>query len=180
MANLKMVSPWVDYYAKTKAMFAEDKNVCVVLDEDTTTLKLYVKEQEKADAIERLLPAEKDFGGVTLKIEVYPGNRNIGCIADGFKSGFNPESEGYIARLFELAFHNNNALQYTRVVDGFAAFHATYIVFEKAVVQYYNDSLADLHGMRSTLYQDIAKEIFVEYPGVYYCTDDREKDYLPF
>ena len=41
MANLKMVSPWIDYYHMVQAMFAEDKNVIVVFDEEDVTLKLY-------------------------------------------------------------------------------------------------------------------------------------------
>ena len=69
MANLKMVSPWIDFYHKTQAMFEQDKTVTVMFDEDEMTLKLYVKHQEKAEAISKLLPNEKVFGNVTLKIE---------------------------------------------------------------------------------------------------------------
>ena len=180
MANLKMVSPWIDFYHKTQAMFEQDKNVTVVFDEDETTLKLYVKEQEKAAAIEELLPGTVIFGNVTLGIKVYPGNGNIWAHSHGCTSTFDPESGEYVANLFKAAFHGNNALRYTHVVDGFMGFNATYIVFEKKVVQYHNDDIGDINGKRSTLYQEIAKEIFTPNPGVYYCTDAREDSCMPF
>ena len=47
----------------------------------------------------------------------------------------------------------------------------TYIIFEKEVVQYFADDLGDLHGINSTLYQDLAKEIFGESSNIHFCTD---------
>ena len=44
----------------------------------------------------------------------------------------------------------------------FAINSFTYVVFEKEVVQYWNDNLGDINGLRSTLYQDLAKEIFAD------------------
>ena len=46
-----------------------------------------------------------------------------------------------------------------------------YIVFEKEVVQYFNDNLGDIHGVESTLYEDLAREVFEEHDGVFFCTD---------
>ena len=179
MANLKMVSPWIDFYHKTKAMFAEDQNITVVFDEDLMTLKLYVKQKEKADAIASLLPGCVVFGNVTLTIEVYPGNDSI-WVSNGRTSAFDPNNSEYIANLFQTAFYRNRALRYTHVVDGFLDFNATYIVFEKKVVQYHNDDIGDINGKRSTLYQEIAKEIFATNPGVYYCTETNEDELMPF
>lgn len=51
----------------------------------------------------------------------------------------------------------------------------TYIVFKNKVVQFWNDDLSDIYGNRSTLYQDIAKEIFGESSGIFFCTDKEEK-----
>jgi hypothetical protein len=52
----------------------------------------------------------------------------------------------------------------------------TYVVFKNRVVQFFNDNLNDPHGVISTLYQDIADEIFADMPyqahgGIAYCTD---------
>jgi hypothetical protein len=43
-------------------------------------------------------------------------------------------------------------------------------VFEKKVVQFFNDQLDDINGNKSTLYQDIAKDVFEKHEGVYFCT----------
>jgi len=47
----------------------------------------------------------------------------------------------------------------------------TYVVFKPEIIQYYTDSLADARGICSTLNQEIAKDIFGEIPGVFFCTD---------
>lgn len=46
-----------------------------------------------------------------------------------------------------------------------------YVVFEKEVVQYFNDNLGDIHGVESTLYENLAREVFEEHDGVFFCTD---------
>ena len=40
-----------------------------------------------------------------------------------------------------------------------------------SLLTYSEQSLADIHGFRSTLYEDIAREIFGSDMGVYFCTD---------
>jgi len=51
------------------------------------------------------------------------------------------------------------------------------VVFKNCVVQFFNDNLNDAHGVISTLYQNIAAEIFEDanLPGVHYCTDVERK-----
>ena len=48
-----------------------------------------------------------------------------------------------------------------------------YCVFKKEVAQYWGDNLGDPHGNVSTLYQEIAKDIFGESGGVIFCTDNK-------
>jgi hypothetical protein len=55
------------------------------------------------------------------------------------------------------------------------------VVFVPEVVQYYTDNLGDINGFRTTLYQELAKELFGDSElsrGVYFCTDiiDSEDD----
>ena len=47
----------------------------------------------------------------------------------------------------------------------------TYVVFRNEVVQYYTDDLGDYFGMASTLYEDIARDLFSEVDGIYFCTN---------
>ena len=58
----------------------------------------------------------------------------------------------------------------------------TYVVFKNCVVQFFNDNLNDPHGVLSTLYQDIAREVFGDCGmagGVAYCTDVERKVGMP-
>ena len=77
--------------------------------------------------------------------------------------------------LFDTAFSGNPAYAYSicPADEGYYFFSLTYVVFKNCVVQFFNDNLNDCHGLISTLYQDIAAEIFedADLHNVYYNTD---------
>lgn len=158
--KLKLSSPWAKYVAALKAMFGEDPDITIEVDEDNFTVKLFVDDAEKADAIARLLPESKQFGCVTLKITVVPPNLEEESKAD----------------LFAKAFEGNPAFERVRTVTGVMSNPMTFVVFAKEVVQYYIDNLGDLYGNRSTLYQELAKELFGAIDGVFYCTEVKDPE----
>lgn len=155
MAMLKLSPPWIEFYHKVDTLFKEDSEVRVLYDDENKDLKLYVEDAEKADALTQLLPTEKDFGGVKLTIGVVSAN----------KLGHST------LNLFQKAFKENPAVSYIRRVTGMFGFDFSYVVFMPKVVQYYTDSLNDINGMHSTLYQEIAKDVFEDVTGVFFCTD---------
>lgn len=167
MAKLKLCAPWQEHYEMIKAMFAEDPDVFVLMDEEQYKIRIYVNGQVKADALEAILLHEVVFGNITLEVNVIPADQ----VSE-------KEADQSIATLFEAAFDGNYALSYVKALDGPFEFNATYVVFAKEVVQYYRDDLSDIHGLRSTLYEDLARDIFVKTPGVYFCTDDEEIETL--
>lgn len=152
--KLKLSTPWVIFYREVEAMFKDDPEVRVVFNEEEPEVKLYVENAEKADALTQLLPKKVDFGNVELKVTVIPAN----------KLGANKAS------LFEKAFKGNPAFSF---ITGHNIFNnpMTYVVFKNKVVQYYTDNLGDIYGNCSTLYQEIAKDIFGKHEGIYFCTD---------
>ncbi len=156
MARLNLLSPWVRFYHELSAMFRYDPDIKIILDEDHDEIKLYVDSPQKAAALQELLPAEKTFGNVRVVVTIIPGN-SINTREDG--------------NVFERAFDGNPAFVCSKVIDGILSNPLMYVVFDNVVVQYYTDNLGDIHGVRSTLYQDIAREIFNPIDGVYYCTD---------
>lgn len=156
MAKLNLSAPWIVFYREVEAMFKHDGEVHVVYDEDNMELYLYVDRAAKAAALAKLLPAEKDFGAVKLKITVVPAN---------------DEQAEDIRDIYGAAFYGNPALSFIRNVHGIFSNGLKYVVFRKEVVQYWVDDLGDIYGQRSTLYQDIAKDIFGEADGVFFCTD---------
>lgn len=153
MENIKQVSPWIEYYEKINTLFGEDPDVNVVMDNDNTILKLYVNGDDKASALMELLPGEIKYGNITLEIEIIPANQPAKTRLDLYKDAFagNPA--------FSFAYSGAKGL-----------YQADFIVFRNRVVQYHNDDLYDINGFRSTLYQEIAKEIF-EDEDIHFCTD---------
>ena len=76
MENVKMYSPWVVFANEVAELFKRDAEVHVDYSDDDLQLKVYVDNQDKYEALSRLLPQEKEFGNVTLKISVIPANNN--------------------------------------------------------------------------------------------------------
>lgn len=162
--RLKLAPPWVTFVNEVKALFDEDPQVRVVYDNDTVELKLYVEDAKKAEAIERLLPEFKNFGNVDLSIIVIPAN--VG----------NYDFSRYTFRqLFDAAFDGNPVYSFSRDIDSVFMNVLTYVVFTNRVVQFFNDNLNDIYGNMTTLYQEIASDVFEAGESVFYCTDIKKE-----
>jgi len=159
MAKLKVSPPWVTFYHEIEALFGRDPDIGIIYDEDENIINLYVDNPSKADAMTQLLPPERTFGNVTIRVNIIPGNTVEAT----------PES------LFEAAFANNPVLAFTKSVPGVFSNPIAYVVFQNKVVQFWNDNLNDVYGNCTTLYQDIAKDVFGEHDGIFYCTDREKK-----
>lgn len=156
MSNgVKLSPPWVKYFREMEALFKNDPHIRMTFDEDNYVIKLYVEGAVKAEALTALLPAEKVFGNVTVKTEVIPANLNA---EDPLE-------------LFKAAFEGNPTLSYVKEGSGVFKDSFKYVVFRPEVVQFFNDDLGDVNGYCSTLYQDIAKDIFTANDNVYFCTE---------
>lgn len=153
MAKFNLSSPWFIYYREINALFEKDFGVRVVFNEEGPEVKLYVDDPEKAEALRELLPSEKEFGDVYLLITVVPSN----------------EAKNN-AVLFRKAFEGNEAVSFIHTTNNIFSSDLTYVVFKKEVVQYFTDDLSSINGVHSTLYQDIAKDVFDEHEGVFFCT----------
>lgn len=157
MDKLGLISPWVDYYRKLEALFAEDPGVKVLLNNKHPEIKILVEDGGKAEALQELLPMNVTYGNVNVAITVVPANAK--ALGD--------------ARVDKIqkVFEGNEAVSGIYSVEGIFANSINYVVFKPKVVQYFNDDLSDAHGIRSTLYQELAKEVFGEDCGVFFCTD---------
>jgi len=158
--RLKLSPPWVTYINKLEALFDGDPQIAFNIDYDNMTVALAGNNGEKNAALQRLLPTEKQFGNITLKVIVDGPIANI---------AFPTQKD-----LFDCAFKGNPAYAYSVTPgDEVWFFNMTYVVFKNCVVQFFNDNLNDCHGLLSTLYQDIAAEIFEDANliNVHYNTD---------
>ena len=156
MAKVGLSAPWINYYREIEAMFKDDPEVKILYDEDANEIRLYVDNTIKADALSELLPVEKTFGAVTIRTTIIPSNTAV---------------SNSRVNLIEAAFKGNPALSYVQTIHGLFTNDLNYVVFKNKVVQYFNDDLSDVNGFKSTLYQDIAKDIFGEQENVFFCTD---------
>ena len=162
-ARLKISSPWVTYTNKLKALFGGDPEITIDVNYETSegpSVTIATDNGDKAAALMRLLPDEKVYGNVILDIYI-----------DG-----NPADRAFVTakELFEVAFDKNPAFAYcVAPAEEYWFPDFCYVVFKNCVVQFFNDNLDDPHGLISTLYQDIAAEIFEEadIPGAHFCTD---------
>ena len=147
------------YLHEYEMLFENDPDVKVVYTDDNDGLEiaLYVHGARKADALTQLLPTQKVFGNVTVKIKVVPDNDTNGVPSK--------------LELLKDAFDGNSALSYIASAGDTTAFSFNYVVFAKKVVQFYNDQMDNPNGYKSTLYEDIARDIFSDTPGIFYTTD---------
>ena len=153
----KLSAPWVTLHRQIEALFGEDPDINVEYvagDGEDPIIKLYVEGQDKADAIEQLLPPSYAFGGVVVTIVVIPANKQ--------------ESKD---ALYRRAFEGNPAFSYAVTAEGIFTNPITYVVFKNKVVQFWNDDLGDVNGNETTLYEDIALDILGDGDGICFCTD---------
>ena len=153
--SFKLSAPWVTHYREIEALFKDDPAVRVEYDDADTNVRLYVQGEGKANALTRLLLPEKQFGNVTLKVQVIPANM----------------LEATTVQLFDAAFEGNPALSRVETAGKGLYGDLSYVVFRREVVQFFNDDFGDVNGQKSTLFQEIAKDVFRESPGTFFCTE---------
>ena len=156
MKEYKLSPPWVIYYNKIKALFENDKDVNIMFDEVEPAITLHVYGTEKAKAIERLIPAETNFGGNTLKVTVIPEEIDLNSPAE----------------IFRAAFKGNSVLHGVEAKETpFGDF--TYAIFDSEAVYLNDDDLGSPYGYTAKLIEDIVREIMDIPAGAFVCSDVR-------
>lgn len=155
--ELKLSPPWNTFVSELRILFAADPDVKIEYEDGSYEVKLFVEGEQKAEALARLIPAERVYGNVLLKVTVVPANK---------------EEESDEA-LFRAAFDGNSAVDEIRNITTPYG-DMSYVIFKKEVVQFFNDELSDPHGYKSTLYEDIARDVFGD-TAVFFCTDTIKK-----
>lgn len=154
--QLTLVSPWVNFYKEIEALFGRDPEIRVEIDDVDKKVTLYVSNGDKAEALSILLPDTKTFGNIEVRIEVINEN--------------DPDNWDLLKN-YEMAFKGNPAFDSVKEsVTPFGTFR--YVIFARVVVQYRNDDIGDANQIRSTLCQEIAKDIFEETGGIRFCTEN--------
>lgn len=158
MEKLKMQSPWITHYEKIRELFKNDPSIKVTWDDNTATVNMYIDNPKKAEALAKYMPAKKVFGNVTMNINIIPSNGKC----DSYYWTDNP---------MEIIFDNNPIFHFIKSFSEIFVNPITYVVFAKEVIQFYNDNLGDLYGNTSCLAADLARDVFENDDGFFYCTD---------
>ena len=151
--NIKMSTPWQGFYRKIEAMFEKDPEVTCRYDDDKKKISLLVDSQAKAEAIDKILPYKKDFGGVEVTIEVKPSNLGAS-----------------IGSIYKTAFAGNPIFNDAFTIEGIYDNPMTFVMFNQQIIQFWNDNLGDPNGNYTTLPQTVAQEIFNGGNGVLFST----------
>lgn len=135
-------APWVQYAKKLSALFAPDPNVIAAYDNDAPKVTLYVSGQDKADAIDRLLPDEVGFGNVTLAVEVVPDNECKVTVADTLSRAFagNP----LFGEAMEVPLYGGTV---------------TYALFAPEVLQWEDDNTMSPYGLSSATVDEVVRDV---------------------
>lgn len=162
-AGLGLCPPWTELKRKLEALFRQDPDVTVAadLDGDAKRIRILVQSADKADALSRLLPAAVELGAVRVALEVVPANGG----------------ELSARELLERAFAGNDAFRCAaESAPGPGAPPFTYAVFEPHVLQYQADSIGHPRGLRTTLAENVFREIFTgpEASAILPCTGDAD------
>lgn len=153
--KVNLSPPWVTFYRKIQTLLKQDPDVFTLFDQEEMIIKVYTADQQKAEALEHLLVKSAAFGSVTVNVQIIPGN------------GLPAERTGDI---YEAAFSGNGAFYETKEITIPFAGKLRYVVWTWEVAQFYNDNLADVNGNMTMLYEQVARDVLIEEPGVFHCT----------
>lgn len=175
--KLKLSPPWVTYVNKLIALFDQDPEITIKV--TNNFVQIYVDNEEKALLLTKWLPFGKQFGNYSLSIAVYPPNIATDEQSLSSKLKLSAEIENLpLDRQFDLVFAHNPVYSFSYRVEGLFLNDVVYVVFKNEVVQFFNDNLNDIYGNISTLYENIARDIFegvFDNQIVFFCTDVKDE-----
>lgn len=163
MMNLKIEAPWQTYGKELKALFAMDKEIDVseVYEAENAdfdfVVDVSVLNHEKFVALDRALVKRVTFGNVTLHVNL-----------------FDMENESVDVDIFKTIFDGNPIVQDIVTKRDVTGTDWHYICFKPEVVQFFDDDMSDVNGNRTELAEDIARDVFADHLGVYFCTAAKE------
>ena len=157
MEKVKLDAPWVEFRKEVWNAFKDDAEVTVddeLVELENGNYKFAIKSEnrEKLAAIRKLVGSMVVFGNVNLIIEYDNGDAEV------------------TAETWKTAFAGNPIFKDVISTEP-PAFAATYAVFAKQIVTFYDDNLADYKGNKHIIAADLVRDI-VANPNAYICTEN--------
>ena len=152
--NVKLSAPWDIFFKQIFELFRYDNDIAVThTEDDPYRITILVNSADKYNALLQLMPTEKEFGNVTVSIDIVPSNK-----------------EKSDRELLETLFKGNQI--FSKVVSSKlpTGDEINFVMFLPWVAQYYADNLRDPYGNNNELYADIAREVFGSRNNLQYST----------
>jgi len=157
--GLGLQSPWVTLYNKIYFMFSNDEDLDIsnlIESDGNYSMTIASNNTTKLKAIEKILKHEFSLGNITFKINFVYGEN---------------ESDNITISDIKNAFNGNTVISTIKTAMTPAQDELTFVLFNREVVQFYNDDISDFYGNYNGLAEDIAREIFNNQFDINYCTD---------
>ena len=157
--NVQLSPPWCKFYHEVEALFGKDPDIQVIFDEEDYTVTLYVEDEDKAYALDQILPAKKVMGNIVVTINVIPANDTV----DTSKK----------KALYEKAFAGNPVFSRIEQVSLPMWGNYNYCIFNagESLVQFYNDELQSPWGLCTMVLEDAARDVLAGPDGMLFTTD---------
>lgn len=147
----------ITYVHQVEQFFKYDKDVNVVYSDTDNILDLYVNSAKKSFALNILMPKTVTSNKNIITINVISLYDEIKCKLSDIE-------------LYNEAFLNNPIHVDTRSVLYYPR-NLIYILFRPEIIKFYDDDLKNYNGYHHMLYEDIARNIFVQKDNVFFCTN---------
>ena len=144
------IPPWYDYVKKVELFFKKDPDIYIEFNCASYVLDIYTNNQFKAAALQYLLPTYVNFE--TAEIDI-----NINNTSD--EKAYNSEYMTPYGHLSQLA--QDNPIFVSVNLNEFI--NITEVIFSAEIIQYGEN--------KSTLYEDIARELFCPNNDIQYYTE---------
>ena len=134
-------SPWVVFARKVESLYQYDDEVAVEFDSNVPKLTLLVENSVKAASMSKIIGTKREFGNVTLEIEIVPAN-----------------DEPTISQVIRQAFDGNPVLSNVIEVDDHGGMD-TFALFAPAIAQFRSDDISSPYGITTMTYEQIARDV---------------------
>ena len=161
---IKLSPPWHTFFNFVKHSVGNDRcvEVCDMkeISEREFLIQVDVKDRSRAIAMATILAPCKNFGNIDVRVEV----SHCGRIVRPNDRCLNVRS---LVRMFEEAFCTNNYFENVEAVKMFEA-DIIFPVFEKSVIQFFNDDISDLYSNFNGVAADVFAEVLnLEINGIF-------------
>lgn len=153
---LKLSPPWDAYWRELNGLFMNDPQITVKPIEKADggySIKIYVDDQAKYEALATILKSEKKFGNVTLEIQIIPADTTLKA------PEITPSVEEYL-KYFETAFKDTGRVVGTQVVVTPTGTKIGYVITEAGIYQFFNDDLTTLYGWTTLTIEQLFRDVF--------------------